>query len=133
MISDDNMLEVFAGIFESQQAAEEYMKIIDGKPQKLMDDLYLKGDFSGWIEIKYFDKKSNQVDQLFQDFPYGERIIEVLKTKFYDKLKRKVNTAIVIYDFNWSGHFSNHLLKQMSEKKTEQYYIFHVENVYPYR
>ena len=58
-----------------------------------------------------------------------EKIIEVLRAKFADKLKRRVNTAIVLYNFDWKGHFSNHLLSQMREKKTEEYHIFHVENV----
>ena len=93
MAIDKNMLEVFGGIFESQQAAEE----------------------------------------LFKDFPYGQKIIKVLKEKFADKLKRRVNTAIVLYDFDWGGHFSNHFLSQMREKKTDEYHIFRIENVYPYK
>lgn len=130
---DENMAEIFAGIFESKQAAEEYMKLVDGKPERFMNELYLKGDFTGHIEIEFFDKKSNKAEELFKDFPYGKKIVEVLKAKFAAKLKRQVNTAIVIYDFDWAGHFSSHFLSQMSEKKTDKYYIFHVENVYPYK
>ena len=130
---DENMAEIFGGIFESQQAAEEYFKLVDGKPKRLMDELYLQGDFTGHIEIKFFDKKSNNAEQLFKDFPYGKKIVEVLKAKFADKLKRRINTAIVIYDFDWAGHFSNHFLSQMREKKTDTYHIFHIENVYPYK
>lgn len=130
---DENMAEIFGGIFESQQAAEEYFKLVDGKPKRFMDELYLKGDFTGHIEIKFFDKKSNNAEQLFKDFPYGEKIVEVLKAKFADKLKRRINTAIVIYDFDWAGHFSNHFLSQMREKKTDTYHIFHIQNVYPYK
>lgn len=130
---DENMAEIFGGIFESQQAAEEYFKLVDGKPKRLMDELYLQGDFTGHIEIKFFDKKSNNAEQLFKDFPYGEKIVEVLKAKFADKLKRRINTAIVIYDFDWAGHFSNHFLSQMREKKTDTYHIFHIQNVYPYK
>ena len=33
------MLEVFGGIFESQQAAEEFMKIVDGKPKLIANTL----------------------------------------------------------------------------------------------
>ena len=130
---DENMAEIFGGIFESQQAAEEYFKLVDGKPKRLMDELYLQGDFTGRIEIKFFDKKSNNAEQLFKDFQYGKKIVEVLKAKFADKLKRRINTAIVIYDFDWAGHFSNHFLSQMREKKTDTYHIFHIENVYPYK
>lgn len=130
---DENMAEIFGGIFESQQAAEEYFKLVDGKPKRFMDELYLQGDFTGHIEIKFFDKKSNNAEQLFKDFPYGEKIVEVLKAKFADKLKRRINTAIVIYDFDWAGHFSNHFLSQMREKKTDTYHIFHIESVYPYK
>ncbi len=130
---DENMLEVFGGIFESQQAAEEFMKIVDGKPKRFMEELYLQGDFTGHVEIRFFEKKTKQAQELLQDFPYGEKIIEVLRAKFADKLKRRVNTAIVLYNFDWKGHFSNHLLSQMREKKTEEYHIFHVENVYPYK
>ena len=60
---DKNMLEIFGGIFESQQAAEEFMKIVDGKPKRFMEEL----------------------------------------------------------------------LSQMREKKTDGYYIFRIENVYPYK
>ena len=133
MRSDENMAEIFGGIFESQQAAEEYFKLVDGKPKRFMDELYLQGYFTGHIEIKFFDKKSNNAEQLFKDFPYGKKIVEVLKAKFADKLKRRINTAIVIYDFDWAGHFSNHFLSQMREKKTDTYHIFHIENVYPYK
>ncbi len=131
--SDKNMLEIFGGIFESQQAAEEFMKIVDGKPKRFMEELYLQGDFTGQIEIKFFEKKTNKAEELFIDFPYGEKIIDVLKAKFADKLKRRVNTAIVLYDFDWGGHFSSHFLSQMREKKTDEYHIFRIENVYPYK
>lgn len=60
MAIDKNMLEVFGGIFESQQAAEEFMKIVDGKPKRFMDELYLQGDFIGHIEIRFFEKKDKQ-------------------------------------------------------------------------
>lgn len=130
---DKNNAEIFGGIFESQQAAEEYFKLVDGKPKRFMDELYLQGDFTGHIEIKYFDKKSNKAEELFQDFPHGKKLVEVLKAKFADKLKRRINTAIVIYDFDWAGHFSSHFLSQMREKKTDTYHIFHIENVYPYK
>ena len=66
----------------------------------------------------------NRTEELFKDFPYGEKIIKLLKAKFADKLKRRVNTAIVLYDFNWGGHFSNHYLSQMREKKTMDIIFF---------
>lgn len=131
--SDDNALSVFGGNFSSQQAAEEFMKTVDGKPKRFMEELYLQGDFTGHIEIRFFDKKTNKAEELFRDFPYGEKIIEVLKAKFADKLKRRINTAIILYDFYWSNHFSNHLLSQMREKKTDEYHIFYIEDVYPYQ
>ena len=133
MALDKNMLEVFGGIFESQQAAEEFMKIVDGKPKRFMEELFLQGDFIGHIEIRFFEKRTNRAEELFKDFPYGQKIIKVLKEKFADKLKRRVNTAIVLYDFDWAGHFSNHFLSQMREKKTDKYHIFRIENVYPYK
>lgn len=133
MTLDKNALSVFGGNFKSQQAAEEFMKIVDGKPKRFMEELYLKGDFIGHIEISFFDKKSNKAEELFRDFPYGEKIIEVLKAKFADTLKRRVNTAIILYDFYWGNHFSNHLASQMREKKTDEYHIFYVEDVYPYQ
>ncbi len=133
MSLDKNMLEIFGGIFQSQQAAEEFMKIVDGKPKRFMEELCLQGDFNGHIEIRFFEKKTNRAEELLKDFPFGEKMIEVLKAKYTDKLKRRVNTAIVLYDFDWKGHFSSHFLSRMREKKTEEYHIFHVENVYPYR
>ena len=54
MAIDKNMLEVFGGIFKSQQAAEEFMKIVDGKPKRFMEELFLQGDFIGHIEITFF-------------------------------------------------------------------------------
>jgi len=134
MSLDKNALACFGGIFESQQAAEEFMKIEDGRPKRFMEELCLQGDFIGRVEIRFFEKKTNRAEELFRDFPYGEKIVEVLKAKFADKLKRRVNTAIVLYDFYWSvGHFSNHCVSQMREKKTDEYHIFYVEDVYPYR
>lgn len=130
---DENTISLFGGIFESQQAAEEYMKIVDGCPKRLMEELYLKGDFVGHVEVRFFEKKSNRAEELFKDFPYGEKIIEVLKAKFKDKLKRRVNTVIVIYDFNWLTHLSDHFSSQMKERKTDEYHIFYIEDVYPYK
>lgn len=101
MNSDKNMLEIFGGNFESREAAEEFMKIVDGKPKQFMEALYLQGDFAGHIEVRFFEKKTNKAEELFKDFPYGEKIIEVLKAKFADKIKRRINTAVVIYDFDW--------------------------------
>ena len=133
MDRDKNILELFGGIFESQQAAEDFMKIVDGVPKRFMDELYLQGDFTGRIEIRFFEKKSNAAEELFRDFPYSKKIIDTLKAKFADKVKRRINTAIVLYDFDWKGHFSNHFLSQMREKKTDQYHIFHIETVFPYQ
>ncbi len=132
-MTDKNMAEIFGGIFESHQAAVDYFKLVNGKPERFMEELYLQGDFTGHIEIKFFDKKSNKAEELFKDFPYGEKLIEVLKAKFADKLKRRINTAIVVYDFDWAGHFSSHFLSQMREKKTDTYHIFHIESVFPYK
>ncbi len=133
MDRDKNILELFGGIFESQQAAEDFMKIVDGVPKRFMDELYLQGNFTGRIEIRFFEKKSNAAEELFRDFPYSEKIMGALKAKFADKVKRRINTAIVLYDFDWKGHFSNHFLSQMREKKTDQYHIFHIETVFPYQ
>ena len=47
---DSSNLEVFAGVFESEQAVEDYVRIVDGKPKQLMDDLYLQGEFIGHVE-----------------------------------------------------------------------------------
>lgn len=133
MAIDKNMLEVFGGNFESEQAAREFMKITDGRPKRFIDELFLEGAFTGSVEVRFFEKKSNNAAELFKDFPYGEKIVEVLKAKFADKLKRRVNTAIVLYDFDWKGHFSSHFVSQMREKKTDEYHIFYVNNVYPYK
>ena len=62
MDRDKNILELFGGIFESQQAAEDFMKIVDGVPKRFMDELYLQGDFTGRIEIRFFEKKSNAAE-----------------------------------------------------------------------
>ena len=133
MDRDKNILAIFGAIFESQQAAEDFMKIVDGKPKRFMEELYLQGDFAGHIEVKFFEKKSNNAEELFRDFPYSKKIIETLKAKFADKIKRRINTAIILYDFDWGAHFSNHSLSQMREKKTDKYHIFWIESVYPYK
>lgn len=130
---DKNMVSIFGGNFESQYAVEEFMEIVDGKPKRFMEELYLQGDFIGHIEIRFFEKKTNKAEELFKDFPYGEKIIEVLKAKFSDKTKCRINTAIAIYEFDWRGHFSNHFLSQMKERRTDKYHIFYIENVYPYK
>lgn len=131
---DENSLAVYGGNFMSRQAAEDYLQIINGKPKKFMDDLYLTGDFNGRIEILFFDKKTNDAEELYKTLPYGKNIVGMLKAMFKDKLKRKVNTAIVIYDFYLGAeHFTGHNIKQMSEKKTDEYHIFHVANIYNYK
>lgn len=79
--SDENMLGIFGGIFETQQAAEDFMKITDGKPKRFMEELYLQGDFTGHIEIKFFEKKTNGAEELFKDFPYGEKNCRGLKSR----------------------------------------------------
>ncbi len=41
MDMDYNSLEVYGGIFNSLQDAEDFMKIVDGKPQRFYDELFL--------------------------------------------------------------------------------------------
>lgn len=130
---DKNYLSVFAGNFPSREFAEDYMAITDGRPKRFMEELFLEGDFAGSVEVRFFETKSNRAEELYGDFSYGDKIIEIMKAKFDDKLKRRVNTAIVLYDFDWSGHFSSCLLSRMREKRTEEYHIFHVSDVYPYK
>ena len=126
-------LEVFAGVFESEQDVEEYVRIVDGKPKRLMDDLYLQGEFIGHAEYRFLSEKTNSAEIALAGFPYERKIIEVLKAKFADKFKKKINTIIVLYDFHLGSHFSNHLLRQMKECKKDNYHIFNVENVFQYR
>ena len=109
------------------------MKLEDGVPKRFMKELHLDGKFSGHIEIRFFEQKSNKAEELFADFPYGDKIIEVLKAKFRNKLKRKVNTAIVLYDFHLGSHFTGALMSLMTERKTDSYHIFNVDNVLPYK
>ncbi len=130
---DKNTLAVFGGNFPSEEFARDFMAIKNGRPERFMDELFLEGDFIGRVELKFFETKSNRAEELFIDFPHGKKIVEVMKAKFDDKLKRRVNTAIVLYDFDWGAHFSSHFLSQMREKRTEEYHIFHVSDVYPYK
>ena len=88
------------------------MAITDGRPKRFMDELFLAGGFSGSVELKFFETKSNRAEELYRDFPYGDKIIEVMKAKFDDKLKRRVNTAIVLYDFDWSTKTSQNISMQ---------------------
>ena len=75
----------------------------------------------------------DEAEELFAGFPYGERIIQVLRDKFADRLKRRVNTAIVLYDFDLGYHFTGRPLSVMRERKTDSFHIFSGESVYPYR
>lgn len=131
---DKDSAAVYAGVFRSKEEAEKYMELVDGKPQKFMDDMYLTGEFNGHIEIIYLDKKTNNAEALYKAMPYGDNIVGMLKAMFSAKLKRQVNTAIVIYDFYLGAeHFTGHTAKQMSEKKTEDHHIFHVGNIVQYK
>ncbi|MBE6902237.1 MAG: hypothetical protein E7478_07160 [Ruminococcaceae bacterium] len=130
---DKNSAAVYGGTFDSIEAAQDYMKLVDGKPKRFMDEMYLKGDFSGRIEIRFFDKKTNKAEVLLNELPYSDRLISFLQEAFMNKLKRTVNTVIVIYDFYLGAeHMTGHTYKQMSEKKTDDHYIFHVANIFPY-
>lgn len=130
---DENFLEVWGANLASQQEAEDFMKLEDGIPKRFMEELHLDGKFSGHIEIRFFEKKSNKAEELFADFPYGDKIIEVLRAKFKSKLKRRVNTAIVLYDFHLGSHFTGALMSMMMERKTDSYHIFNVDDVFPYK
>ena len=130
---DENCLEVFAGVFKSQQDVEDFLQITDGVPKGLMENLYLVGEFSGRVEYKFYEKKSNLAEDFIVDFPYGDKIIEVFKAKCVNKLKKKVNAIIVIYDFHLGNHFSNHPLGVMKEKKSDDYHVFSIDNVVPYK
>lgn len=130
---EHNHLEVFGGIFPSRLEAEKFFTLENGIPRQFLRALYLREEFTGSIETVFFDKKSNRAEELFAGFPYGERIIQVLRDKFADKLKRRVNTAIVLYDFDLGYHFTGRSLSVMRERKTDSFHIFSVESVYPYR
>lgn len=130
---DEKCLEVFAGVFKSQQDLEAFIGVVDGNPVGLMNNLYLKGEFIGKVEYKYFDKKSKLAEELLIDFPYGEKIIEVFKAKKVDTFKKKVNAIVVLYDFHLGSHFSNHPASVMKGKKTDDYHIFNVDNVFKYK
>ena len=130
---DLSNLEVFGGVFESEQALQEYMGSDPEKPGRLMEDLYLWGDFIGHVEYRFLPKKTSSAEEALADFPYEEKIISVLKAKFSDKFKKKVNAVIVLYDFHLMSHFSRHNLRQMKEKRTDSYHIFSVDNVFNYK
>ena len=43
MDMDHNSIEVYGGIFKSLQDAEEFMRVVDGVPQRFYKELYLQG------------------------------------------------------------------------------------------
>lgn len=71
---DEDCLEVFAGVFKSQQDVEDFLQMTDGVPKGLMEKLYLEGEFIGRVEYKVFEKKSNLAEELLSDFPYGDKM-----------------------------------------------------------
>lgn len=129
---DNGSLAVYAGVFPSEQAAADFFQLTDGVPVRLYNEMYLQGDFCGKIEIKFFDKSSNKAEDLFADFPYGENIVGMLRAFRCDKMPRKMNTAVIIYDFYLGDHFTGHNLKQMKQKKGEDYSVFHISDIVHY-
>lgn len=130
---ENNSVEVYGGIFKSLQDAEDFMQITDGIPLRFYQELYLQGDSKGRIEIKFFEKMTNKAEELYRDFPYGDVIVEGLQARFLSKLKRRVNTAIVIYDFYLPKHFTGHPMSVMKEKRTDDFYIFDIDSIFPYQ
>lgn len=131
---DKGSLAVYAGVFPDEKAAIDYMQLTDGKPMRFMEDMYLTGDFCGRIEIRYFSKSTNNALELFTEFPYSENIIGMLRAMYKEKLPRRMNTAIVLYDFYLGAeHFTGHSAKQMSQKKGEDYSILHIANIVHYQ
>ena len=51
--NEQGMLEVFAGNFPSQEAAEEFMALEDGIPRRFLRELYLREEFTGSIKVVY--------------------------------------------------------------------------------
>ena len=79
---DKDSLAVYAGVFQNEQAAIDYMQLKDGKPMRFMEDMYLTGDFCGRIEIRHFNKGTNDAKELFAGFPYSENIIGMLRAMY---------------------------------------------------
>ena len=79
---DLSNLEVFGGVFESEQALQEYMGSDPEKPGRLMEDLYLWGDFIGHVEYRFLPKKTSSAEEALADFPYEEKIISVISVSY---------------------------------------------------
>ena len=130
---DNGSLAVYAGVFPSKQAAVDFFRLTDDMPARLYSELYLQGEFSGQIGVGYFDKSSNKAEDLFADFPYSENIVGMLRAYRRDKMPRKMNTAVIIYNFYHCNHFTGHTIKQMTQKKGEDYSIFHIADIVNYK
>lgn len=127
-----NRVTILAGNFKSKEQAEEFMKIgeINGerKPLQFMDAFKLKGNVEKKIAISYFEKTSKMIEELFSGLPYGDRIEKEMLARFpkTKAVKRKVNTVIAIYDFDFMKHLDG---RDIFDVKNEQFDVFYVDTM----
>lgn len=126
---DPVSLTVYGANFPSLEEARDFFRVVDGIPRRLYEEMYLQGEFRGRVELRYFPKKSNRAAELFADFPHGAYIIQSLAERFEDKLKRQVNTAVVIYGFYLGAHYTGRPGSVMREKKAPDYHVFAVDEL----
>lgn len=126
---DPVSMTVYGGNFPSPEEARDFFRVEDGIPRRLYEEMYLQGEFRGRIEMRHFPQKSNSAAELFADFPYGAYIVRSLEERFLSKLKRRVNTAVVIYGFYLGAHYTGHAASVMREKKGPDYHVFAVEEM----
>jgi hypothetical protein len=124
-----NWVTILAGNFKSKEQAEEFMKIgeINGerKPLQFMDAFKLKGNVEKNIAISYFEKTSKMIEELFSGLPYGDRIENELLARYPKKkaVKRKVNTVIAIYDFDFMEHLDGRDIFDVKNEELDVFYI----------
>ena len=126
---DPISMTIYGANFPSLEDAQEFFRVEDGIPKRLYQETYLQGEFQGRIEIRRFAKKTNRAEELFANFPQGEYIIQSLQERFTSKLKRQVNTAVVIYGFYLGAHYTGRPAAVMREKRGPDYHVFAVEEM----
>lgn len=113
-MEQEGVVSIWMGNTKSQEDLDGYVYLIyndEGEwvPSQFLSDFNIDMDDidEHFIEKVHFNSHNDKLDELLNGCSYFEKVIPNICEKSGEKIDEKVNTVILVYNYNYSGEILN--------------------------
>lgn len=105
MVSE-GYISIWVCNFNRMEDLQDYIKVTynqggDTIPSEFRNDYKIDYYDEDFLEVDCYDQKTNNLNELFAEFSYDDKIIAQLKELFGDCLEHSFNAVILLYNYSY--------------------------------